>query len=345
MKKLFPDSTIYKSKLWDVHQDWEVPIPAFFIMAPVRSGVRTFSDLTEQESVEFMQVLRKIRKGTQDVLGIDDVYFFQNEDTAHGFHFWIFPRHEWMKEFGTKIQSVRPIMEHAKQNMLDEDTHNLVLESAEKMKKYININNNLRAGIFIDASNTYFSERRAGWKIDYGKLREMVESEFELVIMKYYVAIPDKDKDTNMYNAKIKYLNKIKDVVDIVKKPIKYISESVKIDNKHINRLIRKGDIDVDLSVDVLDVCDGLDIIIVLSGDSDYVALRDDLLKKNKKVLFIAHRPNLSHEIKQGKYVTLKSIRKFIELGASKAKQTPAHGGRTLVNILYKNSDNKSSKN
>ncbi len=206
------------------------------------------------------------------------------------------------------------------------------------------IDSKKKVGVFIDASNTYFSEKRAGWKIDYSKLKKIVEEEFELITMRYYVAIPDKNKDTDMHNAKMKYINKIKDVVDIVKKPIKYISESVKVDNKYINRLIRKGDIDVDLSVDILDVCSNLDVIIILSGDSDYVALRDDLLRKGKKVLFVAHRPNLSHEIKQGKYVTLKSIRKFIELGTVKTKQTPAHGGRTLVNILYTKHKESQSK-
>ena len=137
MKKLFPNSIVYKSKLWDVHQDWEVPIAGFFIMAPTRKGVRTFTDLTDSEALEFMQVLRQVRKGMTEVLGIKDVYFFQNEDTTHGFHFWIFPRHNWMKKFGIKIQSVRPIIEYAKQHMLDEENHNLVLEYADKMKEYM----------------------------------------------------------------------------------------------------------------------------------------------------------------------------------------------------------------
>ncbi|HII29435.1 TPA: hypothetical protein HA317_00015 [Candidatus Woesearchaeota archaeon] len=56
----------------------------------------------------------------RDVLKIRHVYIFQNEDSKHYFHLWVFPRHKWMNRFGRKIESVRPIIEYAKENMANE---------------------------------------------------------------------------------------------------------------------------------------------------------------------------------------------------------------------------------
>jgi len=42
-----------------------------------------------------------------------------------------------MERFGRKIQSVRPIMEYAKENMLDNTNLNEVKKDVKKMKKYL----------------------------------------------------------------------------------------------------------------------------------------------------------------------------------------------------------------
>jgi hypothetical protein len=71
------------------------------------------------------------------VLGIKDVYFFQNEDTSHGYHLWLFPRHGWMESFGRKIESVRSIMNYAERNMATPQQIEKVHQSAERMKAYL----------------------------------------------------------------------------------------------------------------------------------------------------------------------------------------------------------------
>ena len=57
----------------------------------------------------------------RDVLGIEHVYYFYNEDTTHHFHMWMMPRYEWMNEFGRSIESVRPILGYAREHMNDEE--------------------------------------------------------------------------------------------------------------------------------------------------------------------------------------------------------------------------------
>jgi hypothetical protein len=47
------------------------------------------------------------------------------------------PRYDWMKEkFGRKIQSVRPIMEYARESLKTPDSLKMVDEAMEKMKRY-----------------------------------------------------------------------------------------------------------------------------------------------------------------------------------------------------------------
>ena len=136
LKILFPKENIIITKLFNIHQDWEVPIPGFFVLAPIRK-IRSISEFTDEESIEFMNLLRKIREGMREVLKINDVYLFQNEDSEHGFHLWIFPRLSWMDKFGRKIQSVRPIMEYAKENVVSDDVFKEIKKQVRMMKEYM----------------------------------------------------------------------------------------------------------------------------------------------------------------------------------------------------------------
>ena len=120
-----------------MHQDWEVPIPGFFIIAAKREEVRTIADLIVEEAREFIALAQRVRMGMSEVLSITDVYLFQNEDTRNGFHLWMFPRYEWMEQFGRKIESVRPIMNYAKENLADEQSRQAVLDAADKIRKYL----------------------------------------------------------------------------------------------------------------------------------------------------------------------------------------------------------------
>jgi diadenosine tetraphosphate (Ap4A) HIT family hydrolase len=135
-KILFADEKVIITKHFDIHQDWEVPIPGFFIVESLRK-IKSISEFSDEEAADFIHLLRKIRQGMKDVLSIDEVYLFQNEDSEHGFHLWIFPRHDWMEKYGRKIQSVRPIITYAKENLLSEEVFDEVREYVNKMKKFM----------------------------------------------------------------------------------------------------------------------------------------------------------------------------------------------------------------
>ncbi len=128
--------SIATTKYFDAHQDYEIPIPAFVIIASKRH-IQSVDEFTDGEKQDFIEFLCRIRHTMRQACGIKVLYLIQEEDTSHHFHVWIFPRYEWLtKKFGRKIQSVRPIMEYAKKNLQSPDNLKKVDEAIRKMKKY-----------------------------------------------------------------------------------------------------------------------------------------------------------------------------------------------------------------
>jgi diadenosine tetraphosphate (Ap4A) HIT family hydrolase len=129
---------IVKSKYFDAHQDYEIPIPGFIIISS-RRHILSVDQFTKREQVDFIKFFIKIRKALRKVLKIKVVYLIQEEDTSHHFHLWILPRYSWMgKKFGQKIESVRPIMLYAKKNFATKKDLIKVNKSVIKLKKILN---------------------------------------------------------------------------------------------------------------------------------------------------------------------------------------------------------------
>ncbi|WP_349632632.1 hypothetical protein [Peribacillus simplex] len=80
--------------------------------------------LNEREKVDYVNLLTRIKKAQREVLGGKHVYYFYNEDTSHQFHTWMVPRYEWMYEFGRSVESVRPVLLHARKSLNDVENLN-----------------------------------------------------------------------------------------------------------------------------------------------------------------------------------------------------------------------------
>jgi len=119
---------IVETENFHVHQDVAYPIPGLVIVASKRH-MYCLDELTKEELNEYINLVQNIRKAQRIKLGIEVVYYFYNEDTTHHFHLWMVPRYEWMKEFGNSVESLRPVLLHARNNMNNEKNLNNVLES------------------------------------------------------------------------------------------------------------------------------------------------------------------------------------------------------------------------
>ncbi len=131
---------IVKSKYFDAHQDYEIPIPGFIIISS-RRHFQSVDEFTDNEQRDFIKFLCRIRSAMRKVLGIKTVYLFQAEDTSHHFHVWLIPRYGWMeKKFGKSIESVRPIVVYSKNNLKTKPNLAKVDEATQKLKQFFSSN-------------------------------------------------------------------------------------------------------------------------------------------------------------------------------------------------------------
>ena len=133
-----PDGgVILETPYFHAHQDVAYPIKGLIILASKRH-VKCFDELTEEEQLDYIQTLSKIRKAQREFLDIEYVYYFYNEDTTHHFHTWLVPRYDWMYEFGRSVESVRPVLLHARNNMNNNANIKEVMSALDVLKKKLN---------------------------------------------------------------------------------------------------------------------------------------------------------------------------------------------------------------
>jgi len=138
---------------------------------------------------------------------------------------------------------------------------------------------NERIGVFIDGANFYSSAKSLGIDVDYRRLLDNFRTRGRLVRAAYYTAIVE-DQDR---------FSPIRPLVDwldyngfmVVTKPAKSFTDS-----SGGRRL--KGDMDVDLAVDVLEAASWLDHVVLFSGDGDFRRLVEVVQRKGVRVTVIS---------------------------------------------------------
>ncbi|MGF0469994.1 HIT family protein [Lysinibacillus fusiformis] len=111
---------LIETDYFHAHQDIAYPIKGLVIVASKRH-IHCLDELNNDEKLDYIHLLTKIRQAQREVLGIAYVYYFYNEDTTHHFHIWMVPRYEWMNAFGRSVESLRPVLLHARKNMNNEE--------------------------------------------------------------------------------------------------------------------------------------------------------------------------------------------------------------------------------
>lgn len=133
-----PDGgTIIETRFFHAHQDVAYPIEGLVILASKRH-IKCFDELTEEEKFDYITLLTKIREAQRTVLGIEYVYYFYNEDTTHHFHTWMVPRYQWMHSFGRSVESLRPALVYARNNLNSQENLTKVIQSIDKLRNYLN---------------------------------------------------------------------------------------------------------------------------------------------------------------------------------------------------------------
>jgi len=135
-----------------------------------------------------------------------------------------------------------------------------------------------RVAIFIDGANLYSAAKGLNVDIDYRKLLEIFKSHGRLVRAYYYTALVE-DQDFSPIRPLVDWLDY--NGYTLVTKPAKeYIDAN--------GRRRFKGDMDVELAVDLLQAATFIDHAFLFSGDGDFVAAIEAVQRKGMRVSVVS---------------------------------------------------------
>ncbi|MEX0760093.1 MAG: NYN domain-containing protein [Tistlia sp.] len=135
-----------------------------------------------------------------------------------------------------------------------------------------------RIALFIDGANLYATSRTLGFDIDYRRLYDLFAKECRLVRAFYYTALIE-DQEYSPIRPLIDWLDY--NGYSMVTKPAKEYADSQ-------GRRRIKGDMDIELAVDMLQMADRLDHAVLFSGDGDFRRLVEAVQQKGVRVTVVS---------------------------------------------------------
>ncbi|WP_119274309.1 LabA-like NYN domain-containing protein [Taklimakanibacter deserti] len=135
-----------------------------------------------------------------------------------------------------------------------------------------------RLALFIDGANLYATAKSLGFDIDYRRLLGFFRKRSRLIRAIYYTAL--------MEDAEYSPIRPLIDWLDyngyrVVTKPAKEFTDS-------LGRRKVKGNMDIELAIDVMQLADSLDHIVLFSGDGDFRSLIQAVQAKGKRTSVVS---------------------------------------------------------
>lgn len=164
-----------------------------------------------------------------------------------------------------------------------------------------------RVAVYIDGANAYFAQKDAlGWWIDWPSFLSYFRKGRELVSARWYQAYrvaPGSDQE--------RFLHHLTLVGFAVRKKL-----LKKVVDRSTGETSLKGNLDIELAIDVLSEVDLFDTAVLVTGDSDFVPLVEALRTRGKRVIVAATQKNVAVELRQSvgvNFLELDEVRSQIE--------------------------------
>ena len=141
-----------------------------------------------------------------------------------------------------------------------------------------NIYGTERLAIYIDGSNLYAAARSLGFDIDYKRLLELFKGKGRLIRAFYYTALIE--------NEEYSPIRPLVDWLDyngytMITKPTKEFTDAA-------GRRKIKGNMDIELAIDMMEMAEQLDHIVLFSGDGDFRRLVEAIQRKGVRVTVVS---------------------------------------------------------
>ncbi len=135
-----------------------------------------------------------------------------------------------------------------------------------------------RLGIFVDGANLYGAARSLNFDIDYRKMLELFSKQGRLVRAFYYTALPE-EQEYSPIRPLIDWLDY--NGFTLVTKPMKEYTDS-------LGRRKVKGNMDIELAIDMMEMAPFLDHVVLISGDGDFRRLIEAVQRKGLRATVIS---------------------------------------------------------
>jgi uncharacterized LabA/DUF88 family protein len=177
-----------------------------------------------------------------------------------------------------------------------------------------------RTALFIDGANLYAATRSLGFDIDYRRLLDFFGSRTTLIRAYYYSALLETEEysplkpltDWLAYNG-----------YTLVTKPAKEFTDAM-------GRRRIKGNMDIELAIDMLELSPRLDHAILFSGDSDFRRLVEAVQRRGVRVSVISSiktsPPMIADELRRqaDQYIELADIAAEFTRKSNEGRARPA---------------------
>ena len=137
---------------------------------------------------------------------------------------------------------------------------------------------NERTALFIDGANLYSASRNLGFDVDYRNLLDFFRTKTHVIRAYYYSAVLETEEysplkpltDWLAYNG-----------YSLVTKPAREFTDAT-------GRRRIKGNMDIELAIDMLELAPRLDHVVLFSGDSDFRRLVEAVQRQGVRVSVVS---------------------------------------------------------
>jgi len=184
-----------------------------------------------------------------------------------------------------------------------------------------------KLAVFIDGANLYAAAKSLDFDIDYRRLLSWISGQSRLVRAFYYTALME-DQEYSPIRPLIDWLDY--NGYTMVTKPAKEFTD-------HTGRRKIKGNMDIELAIDMIELADHVDHIVLFSGDGDFRRLLESVQRKGARITVVStirtQPPMVADELRRqaDHFIDLVDLMEFItrQTGGTAAQtqaQSPISG-------------------
>src|SRR3954465_15256570 len=174
-----------------------------------------------------------------------------------------------------------------------------------------------KIALFIDGANLYATAKTLGFDIDYKRLLKEFESRGTLLRACYYTAIIE-DQEYSSVRPLIDWLHY--NGYTVVTKPTKEFIDAN-------GRRKVKGDMDIELAVDAMELAEHIDQMVLFSGDGDFRSLVEAVQRRGVRATGIStissQPPMIADELRRQADVFTDLVELQSKLGRDPAERPP----------------------